>query len=339
MRVLVVGSTCVDVLVRGAVELPDFGDDEFTVDNLQVLTEAPAMHMGGNGGNAAAVLGALGCEVTLCTNVGSDEWGEWARGQLTARGVEVVTPPGLVSSSVHIMFTDAAHRRRSLWHPGVVPAADLDLLAAAGVVLVCGYPHPSIEHVRATAARAAGAVTLFDIGPNLGQGYTSARLAPCLAELGWLVANEAELHDLDGGDPLATARALAERSRAGVVLKRGARGAALVGRDGGGWQAPAFPVPVSTTVGAGDAFNAGLIHALTRGQELPEALRTAAATAALAVSSPAGALGVPDAAAVAAFLRAREGQAPVTPLAPATPDSSPDSSTLGLTTPSRPPAD
>jgi ribokinase len=335
MRVLVIGSTTVDVLVRDAAGLPDYGGDEFTVANLQVLDHPPSMRMGGNGGNAAAVLGALGREVTLCTNLGGDEWGAWARGQLTARGVEVVTPPGLAASSVHIAITDRAHRRRSLYHPSVVPGADRDLLAAAGAVLVCGHPHPSIEQVRTIAALARGAVTLFDIGPNLGQGYTSARLAPCLGELGWLVANEAELHDLDGGDPLATARELAGRCHAGVVLKRGARGAALLGRDGGGWQVPAFPVPVSTTIGAGDAFNAGLVYAMTAGSELPEALRTAAATAALAVSSPAGALGVPDAAAVEEFLRAREGQAPVTPLEPTLPDPS----TPGLTTPSRPPAD
>lgn len=319
-KVLVIGSTTVDVLVRDSAGLPDYGGDEFTVANLQVLQDAPAMHMGGNGGNAAAVLGALGCDVTLCTNLGADEWGRWARSQLAARGVEVVTPAGRAGSSVHIAITDTARRRRSLYHPGVIPTAAPDLVAAADVVLVCGHPHPPLDQVRAVARQAAGAVTLFDIGPNLGQGYTAARLAPCLPELGWLVANEAELADLDGRsrDPLATAAGLASQTRAGVVLKRGSRGATLLPRPAdpnatvGGWSVGAFAVEVSTTIGAGDAFNAGLIYAMTREAPLPEALRTATAVAAMAVSGPQGTLGVEGEAALRAFLHDRGREAPVT---------------------------
>jgi 2-dehydro-3-deoxygluconokinase len=86
-----------------------------------------------------------------------------------------------------------------------------------------------------------------------------------------------------------------------VVIKRGARGA--VGIDGGTRvEVPAFRVPEVDTVGAGDAFAAGLLSALLRDRPLDRALREASAVAALCVAAPGDTDGLPTAAERDAYL-------------------------------------
>jgi len=76
-----------------------------------------------------------------------------------------------------------------------------------------------------------------------------------------------------------------------VVMTEGARGAEA--SDGQAHHTvPAFPVEVTSTIGAGDAFAAGCISALHRGLSLPESLRMAAANAASVVQQPGASVGI-----------------------------------------------
>jgi sugar/nucleoside kinase (ribokinase family) len=65
---------------------------------------------------------------------------------------------------------------------------------------------------------------------------------------------------------------------------------------------PAFRVAAVDTTGAGDAFHAGYAHALGAGAELPEALRSGCAVAALACTALGGRAGLPDRAALGRLL-------------------------------------
>jgi ribokinase len=56
---------------------------------------------------------------------------------------------------------------------------------------------------------------------------------------------------------------------------------------------PAFAVQAVDTVGAGDAFNAGLAVALAEGATLPDAARFASAAAALATTRKGAATAMP----------------------------------------------
>ena len=79
----------------------------------------------------------------------------------------------------------------------------------------------------------------------------------------------------------AAGRALLERGAEAAIVTLGQAGA-LACTARGEVRVPAFEVGVVDTTGAGDAFNAGLAVALAERRALPEALRLAAATAALA---------------------------------------------------------
>jgi sugar/nucleoside kinase (ribokinase family) len=70
-----------------------------------------------------------------------------------------------------------------------------------------------------------------------------------------------------------------------VVVKRGPMGALALGPDGQMNHAPAEPVQVIDTIGAGDIFNAGLLAAFARGLPIPDCLRQGIAIASYAIST------------------------------------------------------
>ncbi|MGZ5195386.1 MAG: 1-phosphofructokinase family hexose kinase [Ramlibacter sp.] len=122
-------------------------------------------------------------------------------------------------------------------------------------------------------------------------------LATALAEGVYLAKPSlGELRQLTGA-PLETeaqwraaAEGLVGEGRAQIVaLSLGEQGALLVSKEGA-LRAPAVPVNVSSTVGAGDSFLGGLVHALDRGEALKDALREAVAAGAAALLSEGTAL-------------------------------------------------
>ena len=123
--------------------------------------------------------------------------------------------------------------------------------------------------------------------------------------------NESEARILAGHDPGAEVGVaeLANRIRsrwgiANVVITRGAGGvhAYCGGRH---HELPAFRVEAVNTTGAGDAFTAGLVVALCRGADWPQALQVASAVAAISVRVDATWRSYPTAEQVRAFLAER----------------------------------
>lgn len=127
-------------------------------------------------------------------------------------------------------------------------------------------------------------------GSRLVLDAPGAALAAALEQGVWLVKpNLRELRELTGqpleteGDWLVAAKRLVASGKAQVVaLSLGHRGALLVTKETQR-RAPAIPVPIASTVGAGDSFVAGMVWRLAAGAGLEEAFRygIAAGTAAL----------------------------------------------------------
>lgn len=104
---------------------------------------------------------------------------------------------------------------------------------------------------------------------------------------------------------LAAAVAQAWAIRGSVVVARAGGGGATVYAAGEIGHSPAFPVQVTDTVGAGDAYDAGFIAARLRGYNFTESNRRACATAAICVSGKGG-HATPREAALEAFLQKYE---------------------------------
>lgn len=119
--------------------------------------------------------------------------------------------------------------------------------------------------------RERGASTSWDFGWHAALVKDRA-LALLLAAVDWVFVNESEAR------LYTRTRTLAESVRRwgslarGVVIKRGARGALVLGPHGVA-HLPATRVAVVDTTGAGDAFNAGFIAGLLAGRSSTQAAR------------------------------------------------------------------
>ena len=318
---VVVGTTTADLFVSGLEHIPEVGADEFTRDNFAFCDEPPALSLGGNGANSAYVLACLGASVALQSAIGTDPFGEIVEGWLMDAGVDT---RGLVrrdeaATAVTTVVTDNVPHRLSFHHEGAsttfgIEDAPRGAFEQADVLLVSGYPlldgwRPDGVAQALHAAHQAGGRTALDVGPALGHPATLAELKPLLPDLDYLICNEHELTVCAGESDIG--RAMEEMLEAGahcLVVKRGGAGA-LICRAGrpAALQVPGFEVEAHFTVGAGDAFNAGLLFALSKGWAWKRMLRFANATAALVVAGSRGILGAPGVREVEDFIRHKAG--------------------------------
>jgi sugar/nucleoside kinase (ribokinase family) len=142
-------------------------------------------------------------------------------------------------------------------------------------------------------ARGSGARTFFDTAwdPEGFPPHTRDELRTLLPWVDVFLPNEAEacaIADVPEGDALDAARKLQAVSAGWVVVKLGARGSLAVGPGGAELSVSAPVVEAADTTGAGDAFNAGLIRALSDDSPWPDALDAAARFASSLISRPSG---------------------------------------------------
>jgi sugar/nucleoside kinase (ribokinase family) len=231
--------------------------------------------------------------------VGDDMNGLFVRAGLERLGVDtslVETRAGERTSST-LLAVERDGRRSSYHRVGVggAPPKSEAVLAAACGARVVHYAAiggattdrgPGAELLR--EAKAAGATVTCDlIGPRRSAVDEIARLLP---HVDYFMPSAAEATFLSGSDDLAEAahRFVAQGAKA-CIVKNGRHGViALI--DGALHTIPAFAVTPIDTTSCGDAFCAGFIAALDRGQVSLDACRFAAMTAGL-VAEGVGTLG------------------------------------------------
>src|SRR4051794_39742986 len=244
-----------------------------------VSMERFAEVQGGKGGNQASAAAALGARVHFVGAVGSDHWGEAARTDLAARGIDVsalATVEG--PTGVAIILVDDGGENSIAIIPGanaaVSPAAVTDAIAALDVddaVLVVCLEIP-LESVVAAASAAAARGWRVVLNPA-----PARELPPELVAAATVITpNATELEQLGGVDALLAAGAGA------VVVTRGGDGSELHPSGGAASRIAASPANVVDTTGAGDAFTAALAVALANGRELGDAVAWASAAGAIA---------------------------------------------------------
>ena len=246
--------------------------------------------------NVAVGLARLGLKVAWLSRLGDDSFGRYIRASLEAESVDgrsiTVDPAqrtGFMLKSRAMEGADPVveyHRRGSA--ASMLSLADFDearFLAARHLHVTGITPALSancaalVEHAM-RFMRAAGRTVSFD--PNLRPRLWPSREAMAehlnrLAGLAdWVLPGLAEGQSLTG---LQTPEEIAEfylaRGAKAVAIKLGAEGSMWRTAEGGG-QVPGAPVErVVDTVGAGDAFAAGLISARLEGRDWPATLARA----------------------------------------------------------------
>lgn len=231
-------------------------------------------HPGGSPANVAVGLARLGAAVTFVTHYGDDAHGRMIDRHLRDNGV--LTPsgrrPGTATSVAEATLDDAGLARyefRVRWQlgprPPQVPESSLCLHTGS----IAAVLEPGASTVEAMVRQARDLMTISydpNCRPTLMGTPVEARprverlvryadvVKVSDEDLGWLYPDQPP--DVLAGAWLASGPGL-------VVVTRGARGCYAV-TAGGEVGRPARSVDVVDTVGAGDAFTAGLLDALRR---------------------------------------------------------------------------
>jgi ribokinase len=257
------------------------------------------LEAGGKGFNLAVGARRLGAAVDGVLAVGDDFFSQLARPALANAGLSsdmLCIYPGATGSGIG--FTDKAGENCLAVFPGAnlsLSAADIrakrEAIARARLVLAQFEigDEPIAEAFR--LARDAGALTLLNPSPWRDVP------AETLAHTSILVLNRVEavhigaaLRMVDAGGAAsadaASLRSLAQQLLAHgpetVIVTLGAEGALACRRGGATLHQPAFAVDVVDTLGAGDAFSAGLAVGLAEDRPFEECLTRAAACGAMA---------------------------------------------------------
>ena len=231
---------------------------------------AGSEHPGGSPLNVAYGLGRLEHDVALLTRLGDDAHGRLLTGHLAAGGVRLL--PGAVDgdrTSVARAEVDAEGKATYdfdlVWRvPDAPLPADLALLHTGSIgAAVDPGAATALDLMRSVRGRAT---TSYD--PNVRPAFFDspaaalARVEEFVAAADVVKASDEDLEWLlPGQDVEAVAHRWQGRGPALVVVTRGSAGAVAVS-GAGTLHVPAPRVDVVDTVGAGDAFMSGLLHAL-----------------------------------------------------------------------------
>lgn len=266
---------------------------------------------GGKGANVAVGAARLGARVHIVARLGDDEHGRRALPFWQAEGIDctfAVTAPGEPNAVASILVADDGENSIAVFRGAGYRLAAEQVRAArpaferAAIVALPLELQDEAVGAALALARECGVRSVLNPAP--------ARALPpaWLAQVGVLTPNALEARQLGGlpaDAPLALAgERLLERGVGAVVLTDGAAGAWVFESGQAALHVPPRAVQAVDTVGAGDAFNAGLCVALAEGATLAQAARFASSAAALATTRRGAAVAMPTRAEVDRLLAA-----------------------------------
>ena len=282
MGIAIFGSINMDLVVRAA-HIPAPGETILGSDFVTVP--------GGKGANQAVAVAQLGGAATMIGAVGDDAFGDTLRASLQHYGVNVAHVQRIQWSSGVALITIDERGQNSIvvasganmrMSSAILDSVDHTLAQSSHLLCQLEIPYELVIAAMQLAKR-RGVITILDPAP------THALPAEYYAAADIITPNEQETLQLTGilpnddANARAAAQRLHERGATHVIIKRGAQGV-LWSHAGQLLAVPAFNVAAVDTVAAGDCYNGALACALARGEEMPSALRYAAAAAAIAVT-------------------------------------------------------
>ena len=303
LDVLCIGNAIVDViadasddfltaegLTKGTMRLIDAGEAERLYSHMGVGHQVS----GGSAGNTAAGVAALGGRAGFVGQVAPDQLGEFYRHDLTAAGVQFITPAidfGVPTARSMILVTPDGHRTMNTFLGAAqhLPASALDegQIAASAILYLEGYlwdpETPRYAMIRAIeVAREAGRKVAFTLSDMfcVDRHREGFKALIDQGRIDILFANQNEIEALAGVPHLDSAVAAFSGKVETLVVTRSEDGA-LATRGGERVEVGAEPIAgLVDTTGAGDLFAAGFLVGEARGVGLERSLKLGAIAAA-----------------------------------------------------------
>ncbi len=244
---------------------------EALIDVVEEPTGRQRLHPGGSPANVALGLARLGHPVELATHIGSDPHGRLIEEHLRRSGVRlapgsVVDGPTSTATATLDRQGGASYRFAINWDPPAVHGSEGPGHLHTGSIATALEPGCARVEDMVAAARPNRTVS-YD--PNLRPallgppGYERPAVERLVASADVVKASEEDLAWLHPGeDPADVAARWARSGPAMVVLTRGGQGSTVHWGLAGRRDLPARRVEVADTIGAGDAFMAGLLAGL-----------------------------------------------------------------------------
>ncbi len=320
--VLCAGSIVVDV--AKVIDAYPALDHLATIEQVSISTGGPGLNM-------AVDLRLLGATfpVGMAGAVGDDPHGDVVLAECARLGIDtsgVARTTGATTSFTDAMVERIGGRRTFFHYHGANASFDgagVDLERTRARILHVGAPgvHELMDQTLPGGgngwstllrqAREAGLHTNLEL-VDLALQRMRELVVPCLPYVDSLIINELEAGALTGVHaPVPTAdgpvdwvaleemaRRLIERGVSTLAVVHFPAGCVAAAPDGGVWRQGSVRVPrgeIRSTIGAGDAFAAGVILGLHEGGPVDRCLRQGAASAAACVRSPHTSEGIPTA--------------------------------------------
>jgi sulfofructose kinase len=280
-------------------------------DDARVTASEAVIGSGGPAATAAVTLTRLGIPTAFVGTVGNDDAGEFVRRELEREGVEtaeVRIADGRTAMSPIVVNRQTAHRSIAAFY-GTVGAP---VLSQAAITMCRAAEWIHVDHIGyaiVAALRSSGIATQVSVDagnpiPDLDirnldlYAPTESRILERYAATDVTAAMRASLNEG------AVTVAVTCGSLGSLGMSRVAAWGADVGSP---VHAPAFDVPIYSTLGAGDVFHGALLAARVRGSGLRDALTIANAVASLSCRGLDGRSGIPSWSETIAFIKDRQG--------------------------------
>ncbi|MGW0787884.1 carbohydrate kinase family protein [Streptomyces sp. NPDC002911] len=243
---------------------------ECVADVVRLPGAPDRVHPGGSPANVAYGLARLGLGTTLITQLGQDSHGRLIKDHLASAGVRVLTDGSGAPTPAATVCLDEAGRA----------AYTFEITWTLGPVEQPGEPPQHVHTGSVATALEPGADTVLDLVRSLRTAATVSydpnvrpalmgdharavhRAERCAALSDIVKASDEDLRWLYPDEAPEEAAERWLRSGAAVVLVTRGAGGAVAFLPGATVSIGAPPVRVADTVGAGDAFMSGTLHAL-----------------------------------------------------------------------------
>ena len=291
-KISIFGPVNADVMARPV----DFGK----INAGSLPMESIGISYGGDALNEAVVLRRLGAETELISRVGQDETGDRLVRFLEREGISgaKINRAADAPTSVNIVLVDPQGERYFLTDPhgsmrrirkeDYLPFVETaaDIICFPGMFVSPEMDIPAMEAVFSKVREKPGRILCADM-TKAKHGEKIGDLSGVLPLIDYIFPNEAEAALLTGEtDPRTNARIFTEAGTGCAVIKCGAKGC-VIAAGGEITEIPAYPgVKTVDTTGAGDAFAAGFVYALSREMPLADCGLFANATASCIVEVP-----------------------------------------------------
>ena len=280
---LIIGSTCVDVIIN-IHHLPKTEED--------IHPTSQSMAIGGCAFNAAYMVRLLNAPHTFITPVGGGTYGDYVAKLMTQAGIPIAVRVPEKENGCCYCLVEAVGERTFMSYHGVeytfqkewmepYPAEDF------GLTYVCGLEieeptginlieyleeHPSLELFYAPGARVGNMDSkkterMLALHPIL---HINALEAEAMSQKTSYEDAAAYLHSITGNT---------------VIVTLGEKGAYCIEKDGTSYLIPSIPADhVEDTIGAGDAHAGAIIGCLTNGLSLRDSIAYANQVSRIVVS-------------------------------------------------------